>query len=109
MTVTFSEEMVASGINTASIKLFKTMGGTNVAVTGTVSCTSPCTVATFDPNARGYYSGTGRRRRWVPLPSLDYYSTYQLRVLTNARDLAGNQLTPEVAVNFTTELSPDGP
>lgn len=82
-TVTFSEAMDASTINSNNITLTPTAGG--AAVPASVTCNSPCTTATLDPTA-----------------NLANNTSYTLTVTTNVRDVAGNPLAANSTSTFTT-------
>lgn len=81
VTVTFSEEMDAATITTATVALEDAVSN---AVDGSV--TSSGATATFLPDA-----------------NLEFNTTYTLRVSTGAEDLAGNQLESEYSFSFTTD------
>jgi hypothetical protein len=82
VTITFSEEMMPSTVNSSSVAVTPTAGG--AAVAGTVSYDSPTRTATF-----------------TPLKPLDYGVGYTLAVTTGATDLAGNGLAGNYNATFT--------
>jgi subtilisin-like proprotein convertase family protein len=73
VTATFSEEMMASSINTTTFKLFKK--GTTTQIAAAVSYDAATDKATLDPTK-----------------SLKRGATYKAVVTTGAKDLAGNRL-----------------
>jgi hypothetical protein len=83
VTVTFSEAMDSTTINTTNLKLVVTAG--SVAVVGTVSYNAGTHVATFTPSA-------------PLLPSTNYTAT----VTTGVKDSAGNALASNFGFSFTT-------
>ena len=83
MTVTFSEAMDQTTINTTNIKL--TSGGGAVTVAGIVSYNTTSHVATFTPNA--------------PLAANILYTA---TVTTGVKDVAGNALALNATFTFTT-------
>ncbi len=85
VTVTFSEPMTNSSLNTSTVTLVTTTGG--VAVAGTVSLSG--NTATFTPGA-----------------SLAFSTQYTATVTTGARDVAGNALAANVSWSFTTVAPP---
>ena len=83
VTITFSEAMDASTINSTNITIKPTAGGANL--TATVTCNSPCTTATLDPAA-----------------DLLNNTNYTVTVTTGVKDLAGNALAANSTSTFTT-------
>src|SRR5882672_3907121 len=85
ITVTFSEVMLKSTLNTDTFKLTRQAGSP---ITGTVSATSNS--ATFTPSA-----------------PLDAMTPYTAAITTGAMDSAGNALAANFTWNFTTGAAPD--
>jgi methionine-rich copper-binding protein CopC len=83
VTITFSEPMDATTINGTTISIKPTAGGANLAAT--VTCNSPCTVATLDPTA-----------------DLSNNTNYTVTVTTGVKDAAGNALAAQSTSTFTT-------
>jgi hypothetical protein len=83
ISVTFSEDMDASTIDTNSFTL-------DNGVTGTISYDSNSTAATFTPSA-----------------DLNYNTTYTVTITTGVEDLSGNPLQADYTFSFTTEPPPD--
>jgi methionine-rich copper-binding protein CopC len=86
ITVTFNEPMDVATINSTNITLTPTAGG--AAVAATVTCNTPCTIATLDPTA--------------DLPSGMSGTSYTITVTTGVKDLAGNALAANSTSAFTT-------
>lgn len=84
ITATFSEDMDASSINSATFTLYE--DGSNIA--GTVAYTG--TTATFTPSY-----------------DLDYYTIYNVTITTGVKDLAGNYMTRDYSWSFTSGDEPD--
>lgn len=80
VTVTFSETMDASSINTSNLAL---IDGSGNPVSGDVACSD--TTATFSPYTNFAYS-----------------TTYLATITTGVLDLAGNSMTGDYTWNFTT-------
>jgi hypothetical protein len=85
VTVTFSEAMDATTINTTTITLKPTASGTNVTATVVCNTPAPCTTATLTPSA----------------PLLNNTS-YTVTVTTGVKDVAGNALAAQSTSTFTT-------
>ena len=83
VTVTFSEPMDPATINTTTISLAPTSGGS--AVAATVSYDAATNTATLNPTA-----------------DLAYNTSYTLTVTTGVKDVAGNALAAQSTSSFTT-------
>ena len=85
ITLTFSEEMDATTINSTNISVVDSSG---TGVSGVVSYSSQ--VATFNPSS-----------------DLSYFTVYTVTVGTGVKDSAGNALASSSSWNFTTSSAPD--
>lgn len=83
ITITFSEGMLDSTINTTNITM---VNSSSAAVTGTVSIDSDSLIATFTPSA-----------------SLTYTETYTVSLSTSITDDSGNALAATYSWSFTTD------
>jgi methionine-rich copper-binding protein CopC len=88
VTLTFSEPMDPTTINTTTIKLATTSGGTQVA--GTVAYTAGSTTATFTPSS--------------PLTA---GTSYTVTVTTGAKSALGVPLASQFTSQFSTSSAPD--
>jgi len=86
VTITFSEPMDATTINGTTISIKPTAGGSNLAAT--VTCNSPCTVATLDPTA--------------DLLNNTSYTVTVVGGASGVKDVAGNALASTSTSTFTT-------
>jgi hypothetical protein len=87
VTVTFSEAMSESTINSSNF----TLKNGNTAVSGTISYDNSNMTASFSPNA-----------------NLDYGTSYTATVTSDMTDLAGNKLQIDTIWSFTTGAPPQG-
>jgi methionine-rich copper-binding protein CopC len=85
VTVTFNEAMDASTINTTTISLKPTAGGSNIAATVVCNSPAPCLTGTLTPT--------------VPLLN---NTNYTVTVTTGVKDVAGNALAAQATWTFTT-------
>lgn len=86
ISVTFSEEMMASTITSFTFTLSGSGG-----ITGTVTYDSVNKVATFTPSS-----------------NLAYSTTYTVTITTGVTDMAGNPMASNSTWTFTTEAAPSG-
>jgi|GEM_PF-508524 len=86
ITVTFSEPMDYSTLNSTSINLYNGV----INVPGVVSVNTERTIATFTPSA-----------------PLAYSTSYRVVVTTMVKDMSGNNMAADNAWNFTTVAIPD--
>ena len=92
VTVTFNEAMDATTINTTTISLKPSAGGSNIAATVTCNTPAPCLTGTLTPTA----------------PLLND-TNYTVTVTTGVKDVAGNALAAQATWTFTTIIDTTAP
>jgi hypothetical protein len=86
ITVTFSEAMQTSSINSATVQLFRT--DTGVAVAGTITI-----------------AADGKTFSFIPAAALDGATAYRLAIAAGVTDIAGNQMGSGYVLQFTTQAA----